>query len=31
VEELVKLGIFTWRTRRISWESVVERQALSVA
>ncbi|MBK7596958.1 MAG: MATE family efflux transporter, partial [Gemmatimonadetes bacterium] len=31
VEQLVKLGIFTWRTRRISWESVVERQALSVA
>jgi Na+-driven multidrug efflux pump len=31
IEELVKVAIFTWRTRRISWTAVVEREALNVA
>lgn len=31
LEEVVKLGIFTRRTRRIRWESVVQREAVNVA
>ncbi len=31
LEEVVKLGIFTRRTRRIRWEAVVEREAVNVA
>jgi putative MATE family efflux protein len=31
IEESVKLAIFTWRTRRISWTAVVAREALNVA
>ena len=31
LEEVVKLGIFSRRTRRIRWEAVVEREAVNVA
>ena len=31
MEEVVKLGIFTRRTRRIRWEAVVHREAVNVA
>lgn len=31
IEEVVKLGIFTRRTRRIRWEAVVHREAVNVA
>lgn len=31
LEEVVKLGIFTRRTRRIRWEAVVEREAVNLA
>jgi MATE family, multidrug efflux pump len=31
LEEVVKLGIFTRRTRRIRWEAVVQREAVNVA
>jgi putative MATE family efflux protein len=31
IEEMAKLGIFTWRTKRISWSAVVSREALSAA
>jgi putative MATE family efflux protein len=31
IEEIVKLGIFTRRTRRIRWEAVVRREAVNVA
>jgi putative MATE family efflux protein len=31
LEEVVKLGIFTRRTRRIRWEAVVAREAVNVA
>ena len=31
LEEIVKLGIFTRRTRRIRWEAVVQREAVNVA
>ncbi len=31
LEEIVKLGIFTRRTRRIRWEAVVRREAVNVA
>ncbi len=31
IEEIVKLAIFTHRTRRISWAAVVQREAINVA
>ena len=31
VEEVVKLGILTWRSRRVRWDAVVRREELSLA